>query len=91
MFFDKKWEIVSTTDAWKDRDIIVFGCSMRNEELFQYIPKDRIKCIYDNNEAKWGTVFDGIRVERPRKKVNEILVTAVMDYKNLLPQFELLE
>lgn len=90
MFFDKEWEMVSITDVWKDKDIIIFGCSMRNEELFRYIPKDRIKCIYDNDEAKWGTIVNGIKVQQPQKKVNEILVTAVMDYKNLIPQFELL-
>ena len=91
MFFDRNWKCVLIDEVVRDKKIILFGCSMRNEEIFQHIPKESIKCIFDNDKTKWGTFVDGIKVEEPRKKIDEILVTGVMDYKNLIPQFKTLE
>jgi len=90
MFFDRNWKCVPVENVLQDKEIIVFGCSMRNADMFQYIPKEKVKCIFDNDETKWGTVVNGITVEQPRRMKNEILITAVMDYKNLIPQFKLL-
>ena len=88
MFFDKNWECISGDEFSKYKKIIIFGWSLNNHRIFQYIPKEAIMCIFDNDKTKWGTIIDGIKVEQPRNKVDEILVTAVMDYKNLIPQFK---
>lgn len=93
MFFDGDWREVTEEQIKKKiakEKVIIFGASPRNSEILCVTPKENFCCIYDNNKAKWGSWIDGLEVQSPQPCQGEILITAVEDYPNLVPQFKVL-
>lgn len=89
MIFDTNWNIISEEQVKEEtmqQKLIVFGASPRNPEIFRVLPKENVCCIYDNNQAKWGSRVDGLEVQQPQPCQGEILITAVQDYPNIVPQ-----
>ena len=91
MIFDVNWNNISAEvfqNVTENADIIIFGMSPRNLEIFELIDIKNVLCIYDNNPDKWGKNDAGIEIKKPETCTEAIIVTAVEDYGHLIPQFE---
>lgn len=70
------------------KKIILFGADeFRNKQLFQFIDKNEIICIFDNDKHKWGSEIEGIRVVKPFNKTqNIILMSGIHDWNTISRQ-----
>lgn len=94
MIFNKEWIEVSEkniTQQINGKRIIVFGASRRNDSIFRIIDKKQIECIFDNDEKKWGTIYEGLLIKKPEMEPNAVFLTTLRDYKNLQNQIKKLE
>ena len=90
MIFDKNWNCITgeqLMERIKEKEIIVFGASPRNDGIFRVTGAQGIRCIYDNDPKKWGTVTDGLTILQPETDANAVILTAVEAYRQIVPQF----
>ncbi len=89
MILDAAWNVVPGKDfrkAVKKREICVFGDSKNNTVIYEWIPAENIKCIFDNNKGKWGMHSHQVPIAQPAFHENALLLFAVADYNSLIPQ-----
>ncbi len=77
------------------RDIIVFGMGIRGKESIRFLKKAgfRIQEIWDNDETKLGTVFEGIPVKKIRSRNEErrfIIISSLFHVEAISRQLETL-
>lgn len=90
MIFNKEWAAVSEEELIQQtygKKIVIFGASRRNDRIFQLIDKKRVAYIYDNDEKKWGTTYEGILVQKPIVDSDAVFLTALTDYRAIVSQF----
>lgn len=72
-----------------EKKIVLFGASEKNRYLIDVLGKERVQCIFDNDENKWDTEKDGVPIIKPCAGLEDIiLVSAVYDWTNISNQIK---
>lgn len=71
------------------RSIVLFGAGNECKKIINFIGKDTIRCIYDNDPLKDGSLLEGIQIKRFDGKIDEDVDVYITPRGNAAVQIEL--
>lgn len=91
MFIDKLFNEVSASalkTVCLHKNVYIWGDSQFNKHIFEVIPPELFKGIFDNNDNKWGQYSSGLQIQKFVYEDDIVVVSAIVDIFSLIAQLK---